>query len=128
LLHGSCSLRNGGRSLWSGSFCRPRRLRNIIRQRRINRPQKSTNRQQQRPEVADSGKTGNKNNPLLTEAPWPVHLAFFKVRPETPEPDYEMDMSLLPNGVVKTMKVDYGDFSVIGTLEEAQALRPVPCP
>jgi hypothetical protein len=69
-----------------------------------------------------------KKNPLLSGASWPIHLAFFKIVTETGEPDYEMDMNLLPNGVAQHMKVDYGEFSVLGTLEEVQALRPQNCP
>lgn len=69
-----------------------------------------------------------KKNPLLSQAHWPVHLAFFKIGTETGEPDYEMDINLLPNGVVRQMKVDYGEFSVVGTLEELQAIRPQNCP
>jgi hypothetical protein len=76
------------------------------------------------PELKGKGK----KNPLLTEAAWPVHLAFFKIKTETGEPDYEMDMNLLPNGVAQHMKIDYGDFAVTGNLEEAQALQTQKCP
>ena len=78
----------------------------------------------QDPELRVKGK----KNPLLTDAAWPVHLAFFKIGTETGEPDYEMDMTLLPNGVAQHMKIDYGDFAVTGNLEEAQALQPQNCP
>lgn len=67
-------------------------------------------------------------SPLLAQASWPTHLAFFKAGTETGEPDYEMDINLLPNGVARYMKVDYGDFSVVGTLEDIQTLRPQNCP
>jgi hypothetical protein len=69
-----------------------------------------------------------KKSPLLNEAAWPVHLAFFKIGTETGEPDYEMDINLLQNGVARYMKIDYGDFSITGTLEEVQALKPQSCP
>ncbi len=78
--------------------------------------------------LKEATKTKAKKNALLSETHWPVHLAFFKVKSETGEPDYEMDISLLPNGVVRHMKVDYGEFSVIGALEEVQALRSQNCP
>lgn len=68
-----------------------------------------------------------KDNPLLSEAAWPVHMAFFKTGSETGEPDYEMDLNLLDNGVARHMKIDYGDFSVTGNLEEVQALPPQNC-
>lgn len=69
-----------------------------------------------------------KDNPLLAAPSWPVHLAFFKVESETGEPDYEMDLNLLANGVAKHMTIDYGDFTVNGTLEEVEALPAPACP
>ena len=62
---------------------------------------------------------------LLNQPVWPVRMAFFKLTSETGEPDYEMDMNLLANGIVQSMKIDYGDFSVTGTLN---ALEPLPAP
>jgi len=73
-------------------------------------------------------KAKKKKNPLLVDAAWPVHLAFFKIKSETGEPDYEMDMNLLPNGVAQHMNIDYGDFAVTGNLEEASALQTQKCP
>lgn len=69
-----------------------------------------------------------KKNALLKETPWPVHLAFFGLDSETSEPDYEMDLFLLPNGIARSMKIDYGDFSIAGSLENLQALKPKSCP
>lgn len=68
-----------------------------------------------------------KQNPLLADAAWPVHMAFFKIGAENEEPDYEMDLNLMPNGVARHMKIDYGDFSVTGNLEDVQALPPQSC-
>lgn len=77
-------------------------------------------------EYGPKGKT--KKSALLSGDAWPVHLAFFKAGTETGEPDYEMDMNLLSNGVAQYMKVDYGDFSVVGALDELEALQPQNCP
>ncbi len=63
-----------------------------------------------------------KSNPLLAAAAWPVHMAFFDTASETGVPDYEMDLTLLPNGVARHMKIDYGDFSVNGSLVKFEAL------
>jgi hypothetical protein len=68
-----------------------------------------------------------KDNPLLSGPSWPVHMAFFKIGTETGEPDYEMDLNLMSNGVARHMKIDYGDFSVNGVLENAEALPPQGC-
>jgi len=71
-----------------------------------------------------------KSNHLLADAAWPVHMAFFSpgTGTETGEPDYEMDLNLMPNGVARHMKIDYSDFSVAGTLEEIEALPAQKCP
>jgi hypothetical protein len=66
-----------------------------------------------------------KQNPLLDETAWPVRMAFFKIDTETGEPDYEMDLTLLANGVARSMRIDYGDFSVTGNLS---AIEPLPAP
>ena len=62
---------------------------------------------------------------LLDQTAWPVHMAFFKLDSETGEPDYEMDLTLLANGVARSMRIDYGDFSVTGSL---RAIEPLPAP
>jgi len=62
---------------------------------------------------------------LLQGTAWPVHMAFFKLDSETGTPDYEMDLTILANGVVRNLRIDYGDFSVAGTL---RALEPLPAP
>jgi hypothetical protein len=68
-----------------------------------------------------------KKNPLIAQPIWPVRLAFFKTSTETGMPDYEMDMDLLANGVVRKMTIDYGDFTVTGTLSEIEALPSSGC-
>ena len=67
-------------------------------------------------------------SPLLAASEWPVHMAFFKLDDETGEPDYEMDLSLLSNGVARSMHIDYGDFSVTGTLKAIEPLPTAHCP
>ena len=83
-------------------------------------------------EIADAVKAaaGNpklKNNPLLDPPAWPVRMAFFKLDTETGEPDYEMNLSLLANGVARSMQLDYGDFSVSGTLTNIEPLPSNNC-
>jgi hypothetical protein len=67
-----------------------------------------------------------KDNVLLTQDAWPVHMAFFNPGGETP--DYEMDLALMPNGVSQKMKIDYSDFSVSGHLQQVQPLPAQACP
>jgi hypothetical protein len=66
-------------------------------------------------------------NPLLAAPAWPVRLAFFKPDTETGEPDYEMDLTLQANGIVRSMLIDYGDFSVLGTLSSLEDLKAASC-
>ncbi len=69
-----------------------------------------------------------KDDPLLKVPAWPVHLAFFKVDKENGEPEYEMDLNLLSNGIADHMKIDYGDYSVVGVLEEIKPIEVRGCP
>jgi hypothetical protein len=66
-------------------------------------------------------------NPLLKAKSWPVRMAFFSPDSETGSPDYEMDMTLLDNGIIKTMKVDYGEFSMIAELADVKPLPAAKC-
>jgi hypothetical protein len=68
-----------------------------------------------------------KNNPILDQSAWPVRMAFFKLDTETGEPDYEMNLTLLANGVARDMLLDYGDFAVSGTLSDIEPLPPPEC-
>ena len=68
-----------------------------------------------------------KSNPFLDLPDWPVRMAFYKINTESGEPDYEMNLDLLSNGVAKSMQIDYGDFSVTGTLMDVEALPPSGC-
>ena len=69
-----------------------------------------------------------RKNALLEGKAWPVRLAFFEPKESAGTPDYEMDMVLQPNGVARSMRIDYGDFIVGGTLEKIEPLKPTSCP
>ena len=68
-----------------------------------------------------------KDNPLLDQPSWPIRMAFFKLDTETGEPDYEMNLMLSANGVARKMLLDYGDFSVSGSLVNIEPLPPSGC-
>jgi len=68
-----------------------------------------------------------RGNPLLAAPEWPIRLAFYKPESQSGTPDYEMDLTLLANGVARTMRIDYGDFSVSGILSKLEALPPSGC-
>lgn len=69
------------------------------------------------------------NDPLLQHKSWPMRLAFFPASDsgvsDQTEPDYELSMRLLENGVSQDMKLDYGDYVIGATLSDIKALpRP----
>lgn len=65
-------------------------------------------------------------NPLLRRPSWPVRLAFFPASSNSEQPDYELGMRLLDNGVSKDMSLDYSDYVIKAKLDEIEALpRPV---
>ncbi|MDE2166836.1 MAG: cell envelope integrity EipB family protein [Alphaproteobacteria bacterium] len=69
------------------------------------------------------------NAPLLQHKSWRMRLAFFPASDsgssDQTEPDYELSMRLLENGVSQDMKLDYGDYVIAATLSDIKALpRP----
>lgn len=78
-------------------------------------------------EKTDASSASLLDNPLLKVAAWPVRMAFFAPKSETDSPDYEMDMVLLDNGVIKTMTVDYGDFAMTADLIDVKPLPASKC-
>ncbi len=64
---------------------------------------------------------------LLAGTMYPVRMAFFPVASGNPEPQYEMTLWLLENGVAEQMLIDYGDFRVQGILRELEALPAPRC-
>lgn len=78
-------------------------------------------------QAASGGDETVKSSALLDYPGWPIRMAFFKPTTETGEPDYEMNLNLLANGVARSMLMDYGDFTISGTLEEIEALPSPGC-
>jgi hypothetical protein len=69
------------------------------------------------------------NSPLLQRPSWPIRLAFFPAdaKADQTEPDYELSMRLLDNGVSQDMKLDYGDYIIRAKLDEIEALPKPGC-
>lgn len=69
------------------------------------------------------------NNPLLQRPSWQIRLAFFPAdgKSDQTEPDYELGMRLLDNGVSQDMKLDYSDYVLRATLDEIEALPKSGC-
>lgn len=68
-----------------------------------------------------------KLSPLLQRPGWNVRLAFFPADANAEEPDYELGMRLLDNGVSTGMLIDYGDYSIRAKLVDIEALGKPSC-
>jgi hypothetical protein len=69
------------------------------------------------------------NSPLLQRPSWQIRLAFFPAdaKADQTEPDYELSMRLLDNGVSQDMKLDYGDYIIRAKLDEIESLPKPGC-
>jgi hypothetical protein len=63
---------------------------------------------------------------LRNQPSWSVRLAFFAAGDQAgANPEYELALDLLANGIARSMLLDYGDFAVDARLVQLQALpRP----
>ncbi len=81
-----------------------------------------------------------RQNPLLQGTAWPTQLAFFPLpaadsknakadddMDESGTPDYELKLDLLPNSVARGMLIDYGNFTVRGTIKSLESLPESGC-
>lgn len=68
-----------------------------------------------------------KLNPLLERPGWHIRLAFFPVDLKAEEPDYELGMDLLSDGVSRDMVIDYGDYSIRAKLDDIEPLDKPAC-
>lgn len=79
-----------------------------------------------------------RKDPLLQGSSWATHLAFFPIPDKTakqqPEetdeistPDYELKLDLLANSVARGLSIDYGNFTVRGTINSLKSLPESGC-
>ena len=61
---------------------------------------------------------------MLARRGWAVRLAYYKPGAAGSEPDYEVGMRLLDNGIAEAMTLDHGDLVVRAKLREIEALKP----
>jgi hypothetical protein len=64
-------------------------------------------------------------SPLLRRPGWNLRLAFFPAGSNAEEPDYELGMKLLDNGVSEAMAIDYGEYTIEAKLDD---IEPLPTP
>ncbi len=72
----------------------------------------------------EAARTGLGDTPAVA---WPVRMAFFPYDQEEAAPEYEMDTTILPNGVSEFMLLDYGEFRLRGVLEKVEILAKPDC-
>ncbi len=66
-------------------------------------------------------------SPLLNRPSWRMRLAFFPADSKQEQPDYELGMRLLDNGVSQDMTLDYGDYIIRAKLDDIEALPRPSC-
>ena len=59
---------------------------------------------------------------------WPVQIAYFKPAATAAAPEYEIQYSMQPNGVIRRYVIDYGDFTVIAKLLKLESIETPTCP
>ena len=64
---------------------------------------------------------------LGMDAYWPMRLAYFDPESFESVPEYEIELNLQDNGVIRRYLVDYGDFSMTGSLESIEPLAEPDC-
>ena len=72
-------------------------------------------------------KEAGKDPLLKVGKSWPVRMAFFPLQSDSAQPEYEMSLRLLENGIAESMQIDYGDFTVNAVLEKIEALPKSGC-
>ena len=78
---------------------------------------------------ADAGKLepAAKEKGLGELASWPVSMGYFEPKGGDLTPSYQIDFRLYENGVSRELRIDYGDFSIHGTLSGLEYLKPTEC-
>lgn len=77
--------------------------------------------------TAPAEPASTKLSPLVMRPGWNIRLAFFPDDAKAEEPDYELGMVLLDNGVSRDMIIDYGDYTISAKLDDVEALKAPAC-
>jgi hypothetical protein len=68
-----------------------------------------------------------KEKGLAELASWPVSIGYFEVKGGDLTPSYQIDFRLYANGVSRELLIDYGDFTIHGTLSSLEYLKAQEC-
>src|SRR5262245_57361090 len=75
----------------------------------------------------DKIETPAKEKGLAELISWPVSIGYFESKSGDLTPSYQIDFRLYANGVSRELLIDYGDFTVHGTLTSLEYLKPTDC-
>jgi hypothetical protein len=77
---------------------------------------------------ADSDLEQAAKDKSLGELPsWPVSIGYFEAKGGDLTPSYQIDFRLYENGVSRELLIDYGDFTIHGTLTSLEYLKTAEC-
>jgi envelope integrity protein B len=76
---------------------------------------------------ADKLEQTAKDKGLGALASWPVSIGYFEPKGGDLTPSYQIDFRLYENGVSRELLIDYGDFSIHGTLTALEYLKATEC-
>lgn len=65
--------------------------------------------------------------PLTDRPGWSIRAAFYPYGGKTPQPEYEVEVLQLDNGIQPRLILDHGDFTVLLTLKKVEALPAPDC-
>lgn len=65
--------------------------------------------------------------PFMDRPGWHMRMAYFNIEKRSTEPDYEIGVDLQDNGIARSIRLDYGEFSLKGTLEKVELLPKPHC-
>lgn len=68
-----------------------------------------------------------KEKGLANLVSWPVSIGYFEAKGDDLTPSYQIDFRLYANGVSRELLIDYGDFSIHGTLTSLEYLKAEEC-
>jgi hypothetical protein len=77
------------------------------------------------PRTPPAGETATE--PLAAGPSWTVSLAFYLTGKEAVVPEHEQFVRMYANGVVDSLLIDYGDYTVDAQLKKVEALPPQSC-
>ena len=68
-----------------------------------------------------------KEKGLVELVSWPVSIGYFESKTGDLTPSYQIDFRLYANGVSRELLIDYGDFTIHGTLTSLEYLKAEDC-